>query len=100
MKNLMLALVFLFASGAAVAAETKGGYFACLTEGWHDEMMNFAVRKDQQGMSYMVKSNKCFTPRQGIKVSIVESKWTISKLRAYVGDQALDFWIVNEGIKR
>ena len=86
-------------SGSANAAVLKGGYLACFTEHDFDELMEMVARKDMRGVDYLVKSDRCFIPKEGIPISVLNSSWGKVKVRAYVGDSAVVFWTVQESVQ-
>lgn len=101
MRKIFLILIFLIFSSTTIRAETtKGGYAACLTEDLLDQITQAAVRKDRRGLEYLLKHG-CVVMKAGIPVSILKKTWTGTvKMRAYIGNDALILWTVNENIVR
>ncbi|WP_413615738.1 hypothetical protein MRB56_02395 [Halomonas cupida] len=74
------------------------GQAACLTEDLLDQLISAAVDSDERAMNYLL-SNGCTIPKAGIPVSILDRTWTgTTKVRAYIGDQAIELWTVNEAL--
>jgi len=74
---------------------TSGGYGACISKSYYDEW-NAA---DTTGMQYLMKNNKCFILRKGIKYSMVDRGLFSSVIRVYIGDKSLKLWSANENIR-
>ncbi len=99
-RRILLILVLLIGlSGSANAATLTGGYFACFREQDFDELMEMVGRNDKRGVDYLVKSGRCFIPKEGIRISVLKSSWGIVKVRAYVGDRAVVLWTVSESVQ-
>lgn len=79
--------------------EFKGGpYVACLTEELLDQFITAATDRDQRGMEYLL-GNGCFSPHQGVPVSVLDWTWT-GKLhvRAYGDQGAVEVWTVRDAV--
>jgi hypothetical protein len=84
-------------AGAANGETLAGGHFACLSEELYDQMVNAVVKKDKPAIEWLQK-NGCLIPKAGIQVSVLEQSWGTVKVRAYVGDQAVELWTAMENI--
>ena len=78
----------------AQAATTNGGYYACVTEEYLDDIMKFLIAKDYASADAYSAQNKCVILKAGLQVSIVKVKWTRIQF-AYKG---LKLWTVSEAI--
>lgn len=77
---------------------TGNGQAACLTKDLLDQLISAAVERDERAMNYLL-SNGCTIPRAGIPVSVLDRSWTgTTKVRAYIGDQAVELWTVREAL--
>ena len=100
MRMILLSTVFMLLLYQAVyAATTTGGYIACISEEKLDEFISAQVQNDKDGMEFLLKSG-CTITKAGIKLSILDRSWTVSKVRAYVGDSAVVLWTPNENISK
>lgn len=101
MKKLAFSLLSLIALTSVAHAETlKGGYGACLSEELFDQFISASVKKDEQAFQYLLK-NGCIITKAGINVSVLDRTWTgTSKIRAYVGNNAVVLWTNNENIQK
>lgn len=96
-KNLIVGLILfgLFLSSIlwpslsrAGGATLRGGYYACITEAYYDQIMTAAMSGDVNGEKYLAGMGVCVVPKAGTKISILEKKiWKLkAKVRAYAGD--------------
>ena len=102
MKLITKTALFCCLAVFAVTAEARqfagNGQAACLSEDLLDQLLSAAVDNDTQGVNYLL-NHGCIIPKAGIKVSVLDRTWTgTAKVRAYVGDQAVVLWTVNEAL--
>ncbi|WP_280569352.1 hypothetical protein [Chromohalobacter sp. 296-RDG] len=102
MKLLSKVAMFCFLAavvGTAEAREFAGnGQPACVSEELLDQLLSAVTDDDDKGVEYLL-NNGCLVPRSGIEVSVLDRSWTgTTKVRAYVGDQAMVLWTVNEAL--
>ena len=100
MKNLLFTILVLLVFPVVTNAATfVGGYPACITEEMLDEFISAHINKDQQALEYLM-SHGCVLAKPGIRISVVDGSWTVSKVRAYVDDTSFILWTPNENISR
>lgn len=51
-------------------------------------------------MEYLMNSYKCIHMKGGLEVSVLDRGFTVSKIRVYVGGDAVELWTPNEAVKR
>ncbi|HHG4903575.1 TPA: hypothetical protein ACPWGP_002595 [Pseudomonas aeruginosa] len=103
MKQLgqFLSVVYMsFGASFASAATLNSGYVGCVTEEYLDQFIQALVAKDDRGMEYLMNSYKCIHMKGGLEVSVLDRGFTVSKIRVYVGGDAVELWTPNEAIKR
>ena len=94
----ILVIFALFFAFNAHAAETKGGYGACVTESLFDEFIAALVQNDYLALVYLSK-NGCIITKGGLAVSVLDKTWSGTvKIRVYLGDATLILWTNAENI--
>ena len=85
---------------AFVQAETfKGGYAACLSEDFFDQLTRAAINKDQNAINYL-SENGCVGTKAGIPITVLDRSWDgKAKVRAYIGGKTYILWTVSENIQ-
>lgn len=82
------------------AASLKGGYIACITKEYFDEITQAVVRNDRRGFDFLIDQRVCIVTKPGIPISILDTTWTgTAKVRAYVENQAIVIWTNTENIE-
>ena len=79
----------------ANASVTSGGYGACISESYYKEWNS----ADTTGTQYLMKSNKCFILKSGMKYSMVDRGFMSSVIRVYIGNDSIKLWTANENIR-
>lgn len=92
---LALVLLSLASVGNAAQAVTTGGYLACLSEQWLDDIITFAVSKDTASVNAYMESGKCIVVKAGLKVTLTDAGWTVHEFVF----QGVRFWTPVEGLK-
>lgn len=98
MGRILIVLLGFVVALPVSAEKLKGGYPACISEESFDEFTNALVNEDERGMRYLVDNNRCIITKSGIDISVLDRGWGVSKVRAYVGDQAIVLWTNSENI--
>jgi len=70
---LLLTLSLFSINSFALTATTNKGHFACLKKEWLDDMLSFAVAKDEESGQSYIKRGRCLILGSGIKVTITKS---------------------------
>jgi len=92
MKKQLLFLLCVLMIGGNVLAETFQGYSACLTEDLYDQMSVALMNKDSRSSSYLLKHG-CIITKKGTPISVLKkSFFGGTKVRAYIGDEAIVLW--------
>jgi hypothetical protein len=77
----------------------KGGYGACISEDYFDQFAMAYVNKDNNGVNYLLKNEKCIITKSGLKFSLLDRSFTgTAKIRVYVGNDAFILWTYNENL--
>ena len=99
----LIAIIFVFSavlSSQVQADSLKSGIGACVSEDLYKQFINAAIKKDENAWNYLLK-NGCVITAAGISVTVLDSTWTgLSKVRAYVDDQAVTLWTDRENVIR
>jgi len=73
---------------------------ACLTKNYHDDWVNAEVAGDMEGITELVLSGRCFLVKQGERVLVIESSWTLRKVRMRSGPyKGRAGWVYMEAVK-
>ena len=80
----------------------KGGYLACTSRDYYNQMMDAVSRHDKMAENYLINNMYCFSTPNGSPISVLDvSLWTgIAKVRLYSPDGAAAdvVWVQNEAL--
>lgn len=72
----------------------------CLTKNYHDDWVNAEVAGDMEGITNLVFSGRCFLVEKGERVLVIESSWTLRKVRMRSGPyKGRAGWVYMEAVK-
>lgn len=99
MKKMVFVVSLLMFSFAAKAETLKGGYWACVSEDFFDQVTMAEIDGDKAALNYL-SQNGCVITKSGIQITVLDRSWGTAKVRAYVGDTAVVLWTNTENIQR
>jgi hypothetical protein len=78
MKKIFIILIFVLLSAnahaiTAIAAVTKTGYVACISEQYLDDIVQFKRERDRQRGEQYIMSKKCVVPKRGLVVTVEDT---------------------------
>lgn len=99
MRQILLILALLAIASTANAGTTLGGYPACVTEDYYDQMLDAVAKNDHPAMSHLLDVG-CIVVKPGLTVTVLETDWTgTARIRVYFGaGESVEMWISTEGI--
>lgn len=78
----------------------NSGYVGCISKDALDEFTQAAVRKDERGMKYLIGKKCLFTAQlTSADVSILDRGFVTSKVRVYIGSDALELFVPSEAVR-
>ena len=104
-KSILIILFVLFASSAhAVMPGQEGAIkwitMVCATKEFHDEFVNAQVSGDKDGIKELVIKAKCLPVDKGTRVLVIESSWTLRKVRIKTGPaKGIAGWVYVEAVQ-
>lgn len=74
MKKILFVTISIFFTTHVIAepAISKGGYFACKSQAYLRDMVNFIEDSNATSLNSYLSSAKCFFLEEGTKVSVIE----------------------------
>jgi hypothetical protein len=97
MKKLIIAALLAAVSlnAHALSGTTVGGHFACTTEDYFDDILQFAIAKDYASAEAYQSQGKCVVLKAGLRVTVMDTTWTGKLQFVY---QGLKMWTVMEAV--
>jgi hypothetical protein len=102
MKKIIIASLLTFGlSPAAMSAQLKGDYPACISKDAFERLSAIIQHDDQEALKEISKT-ECFMPKKGLPIEKVESMgWTsgVAHVKIYASGQLFDLWTNSENLK-
>lgn len=106
MKKIVVALLILIYSSAQAQMPGQESVItmkmtgACLTKDYHDEWVRSEIAGDMEGITNLCLLGRCFLVKQGERVLVIESSWTLRKVRMRSGpDKGRAGWVYMEAVR-
>jgi hypothetical protein len=100
MKRFVVVLALCFIPMLASAKSLNAGYVGCISKEALDEFTQASVRKDERGMKYLIGKKCVFTAQlASAEMSVLDRGFVTSKVRVYVGNDALELYVPSEAVR-
>jgi hypothetical protein len=83
---------------SAQAKVTVGGYPACISENYFNQLLDAINDKDDYAINFLVSNTLCIVTKPDIPVTVLSNSWGISKVRAYISNKSIILWTNSENI--
>ncbi len=81
----------------ALPATTNANYVVCRSKQWLDDVIQFAISKDNASTQAYLNTQKCVMMKAGLRVTVTESPSMFGGTAQFVF-QGVKFWTVREAL--
>ena len=98
MKKFIIVIALLFPiMVSAQSATTNGGYVACRSLQWYEDMVSFTAAGDRASFQAYVDTDKCISVGKGLKITVVDLIGLLSTKVEFVF-RGIHLWAATESI--
>ena len=92
-----LLVITLLLSSNVMAEVTNGKFPLCFTFSDLNEIWSGLSKQDDMQVQSLVKQERCFYLKAGIKLSVIKRIGVVYKVRVYVGESSLEMYTSDQG---